>query len=186
MDIELKTEFRLDDEIILRAWTEADVQQAFDVVIRNREHLQEYMHWMTPDYSLETARGFISNAISSAAELKNLGLGIFRGEEIIGSVGFVEFDWKARKTEIGYWIAKGEEGNGIITRACKLLIDYAFDELNMNRIEIQCAAENHRSAAVPERLGFQKEGMLRQAEFRNGRLHDFLIYGLLAEDRKRF
>jgi ribosomal-protein-serine acetyltransferase len=186
MDIELKRSFQLDNEITLRAWRESDIAQAFDVVIRNREHLQEYMHWMTPDYSLETATGFITNSIAKAAERKNLGLGIFRGEGIIGSIGFVEFHWAERKTEIGYWIAKGEEGKGIITRACKLLIDYAFDELNMNRIEIHCSAENWRSAAVPERLGFLKEGVLRQAHLRNGRLHDFAIYGLLAEDRERF
>jgi ribosomal-protein-serine acetyltransferase len=182
MDKELRTQFRLDDEIVLRAWREDDIEIALNVVLRNRDHLQPFMHWMTPDYSMESSRKFLSDAIANRREKKNLGFGIFRRDELIGSIGFVEFDWKSRRTEIGYWIDKAEEGKGIVSRACRLLINYAFEDLDMNRIEIRCSAENTRSAAVPERLGFTKEGILRQAEFRNGKLHDFNIYALLAED----
>jgi len=64
------------------------------------------------------------------------------------------------------------------------MIDYAFGEMEMNRVEIRCSAQNTRSAAIPERLGFTKEGLLRQAEVINGRPHDFLIFGLLAEDER--
>jgi ribosomal-protein-serine acetyltransferase len=184
MDIKLRSEFRLDDEITLRAWQESDIEQGFDLVMRNRDHLQQFMHWMSPDYSIESSRKFMTEGIARQKDGKELGLGIFRGDELLGSIGMFGFDWKAQKVEMGYWISKDEEGKGIITRAAKLLIDYAFDELNMNRIEIRCSAENVRSAAVPERLGFKKEGYLRQAEFRNGHLHDFLIFGLLREDRK--
>ena len=185
MDKELRTEFRLDDEIVLRAWCEDDIEIALDVVLRNREHLQAFMHWMTPDYSIEHSKQFLTDAIANRRERKNLGLGIFREDELIGSIGFVEFDWKSRRTEIGYWIDKAEEGKGIITRACRLLIEYAFTDLDMNRIEIRCSAVNQRSAAVPERLGFTKEGFLRQAEFRNGKFHDFYVFGLLAEDPRQ-
>lgn len=182
MDAELRTEFELDGEIRLRAWAEEDTDAALAVVLRNRDHLQPFMHWMTPDYSLEHARKFLTEAIANRIARKNLGFAIFRKSELIGSIGFVGFDWKAGKTEIGYWIDKSAEGRGIITRACRRLIDYAFDELKLNRIEIRCSAENERSSAVPERLGFRLEGVLREAEFRNGRLHDFKIYGLLADD----
>jgi ribosomal-protein-serine acetyltransferase len=77
---------------------------------------------------------------------------------------------------------RAEEGKGIISAACRVLIGYAFDELHLNRAEIRCATSNLRSAAIPERLGFRKEGVLRQSEFRDGQLHDFSIYGLLAEE----
>jgi ribosomal-protein-serine acetyltransferase len=94
----------------------------------------------------------------------------------------VKFSWHARRTELGYWIAQNEEGKGTISKACKLLIDYAFAELDLNRIEIRCSVENTRSAAIPERLGFTLEGVLRQSHMRNGRLHDFSIYGLLRSE----
>ena len=65
-----------------------------------------------------------------------------------------------------------------------MLVDHAFHEMGLNRIEIRCAADNYRSSAIPERLGFNKEGVLRQSEFRDGRLHDFNIFGLLAAEWK--
>ena len=183
MDIELNSEFRIDDEITLRAWRETDVDNALEIVLRNREHLQTFMRWMTPDYSAKSAKKFITEGIIKRLQRENLGLAILRGETLIGSIGFVHFDWEARKTEIGYWIDKDQEGRGVITRSCRALIEYAFDELHMNRVEIRCAVENVRSAAVPERLGFKKEGVLRKAEMIHGKLYDFNIYGLVAEDR---
>jgi ribosomal-protein-serine acetyltransferase len=182
MDQELRKEFELGEGITMRAWRESDIQMAFDVVIRNREHLQTFMQWMTPDYSMESARKFITEGIANMRERKNAGWGIFDGERVIGSIGYAALNWPARSCEIGYWIDKDYEGKGIVTRACRVLIDYSFDELNMNRVEIRCSTENERSAAVPERLGFKREGVLRQAEMIHGRPHDFYIYGLLAND----
>ena len=182
MDAGLKTQFIVGEGIELRAWREDDVQIGFDVVIRNREHLETFSRWMTPDYSLESARTFIIESITNRLQRKDLRLGIFRESKLIGSIGFVYFDLDAKKTEIGYWIDKDEEGKGIITRACRVLIDYAFNELEMNRVEIRCSTKNLRSGAVPERLGFTKEAVLRQAERLKDGLHDFSVYGLLAQD----
>jgi ribosomal-protein-serine acetyltransferase len=182
MDEELKTYFQVDDHIALRAWTENDVDRALEIVLRNREHLQSWMQWMTPDYSVEASKKFIADGIANRIERKTLALAILEDNRMVGSTGFNRLDWVARVCEIGYWIDRDEEGKGIITRACRTMIDYAFDSLEMNRVEIRCSTENVRSAAVPERLGFKKEGVLRQAEMLNGRAHDFCIYGLLAED----
>jgi len=182
MDKELETHFQVDDDISLRIWTENDVDSALEVVLRNRDHLQTYMQWMTPDYSIDSSKKFIADGIAHRLERKTLGLALCRGDRLIGSIGFNRLDWTARVCEIGYWIDRDEEGKGTITRACRTLINYAFEQLEMNRIEIRCSTENLRSAAVPERLGFTKEGVLRQAELVKGKLHDFNIYGLLAED----
>ena len=184
MDFELINSLVVDQEIALRNFDETDVARVYDLVKRNREHLREFMHWMTTDYSIESAREFINNANEAIAQCKALSLGIFRKDTLIGGIGFVLFDWKSRKTEIGYWIDKAEEGRGIITRSTVALIEYAFDKLKLNRVEIRCSAENRRSAAIPERLGFVREGRLRQAEYRNGRLHDFYVFGLLADDER--
>ena len=73
MDKELKTEFRIDDGIVLRAWREDDVEIAYDVVIRNRDHLRSFMHWMTPDYSIESSKKFLNDAIANRRARKNLG-----------------------------------------------------------------------------------------------------------------
>ena len=182
MDQELRCEFQLNNGFRLRTFSEDDAEAVLQVVLDNRDHLKVFMRWMSDDYSIETAREFIARAAAGLEKKESTGFGILRGSTIIGSIGFVYFDWTARKTEIGYWIAKSEEGKGIIADAARRLIEYAFDELSMNRIEIRCSTENHRSAAVPLRLGFTKEGEFRQAELIHGKLHDFTIYALLAQD----
>lgn len=174
--------FRVDNEVAVREFREADADEVFRAVKENYDHLRSFMDWITPEYSITSAEEFIAQSIKGREERTNMGLGIFRGDRFIGSIGFVHFDWAAMKTEIGYWIAAAEEGKGIVSRAATLLIDFAVRELGINRIEIRCSAENLRSSAIPLRLGFQKEGHLRRSEFRNGRLHDFAIYGLLASE----
>ncbi len=175
-------EFQLNNEIKLRPYIESDAEEIFAAVKANYDHLRPFLLWIVPDYSVEMAREFIKQSQKDSAEKKRQGFGIFSNEKLIGSIGFNKFDWKCRKTEIGYWIAKDFSGKGIISKSCKVLINYAFDELKMNRIEIRCATENARSRAIPEKLGFQLEGILRQALWRHTRVYDDAIYGLLKDD----
>jgi ribosomal-protein-serine acetyltransferase len=83
---------------------------------------------------------------------------------------------------IGYWLAAPWQGKGIMTTACAALIDHAFKELKLHRVEIRCATGNARSRAIPERLGFVKEGVIRQGEWVNDRFLDLAVYGMLATD----
>lgn len=172
----------IDAEITLRQVRADETDAVYETVIANTDRLLEFMHWMTRDYSLEMANEFVERSGISAKKGESLSLGIFRNGKFIGAIGFVGFDVLVRKTEIGYWIDAEAEGGGIISRATKALIDYAFIELSMNRIEIRCAASNRRSAAVPRRLGFTEEARLRRSEIRNGKLQDFYVFGLLRSD----
>jgi ribosomal-protein-serine acetyltransferase len=174
--------FELDEQTELRSFLESDAEEVYAVVKANIEHLQTFLHWATPDYDLEAAREFIRLAQLSAAEKQNQPLGIFVVGKLVGSVGFVSFNWTSRRTEIGYWIAKDFEGRGLITKSCRKLIDYAFEKLEMNRIEIRCATENTRSRAIPEKLNFKLDGILRQSEWRHTRFYDMAIYSLLKEE----
>jgi ribosomal-protein-serine acetyltransferase len=92
--------------------------------------------------------------------------------------------WEKRQAEIGYWLDKDTQGKGIITRATTTLVTYAFQEYGLNKVEIHAAVGNKKSRAVPERLGFTQEGILRQTEWLNGRAHDMVVYGVLASEWK--
>ena len=172
----------IDEDVYLRPFTEADTNAVFETVRDNYDHLRTFMEWAKPDYSITDAEEFINKAVAERAENKSLNFGIFRGEKLIGTIGFAKFDHFAKVTEIGYWISKDEQGKGIMSRACRALIDLAFGELDMNRIQIRCASANTRSAAIPEKLGFLKEGLQRRHVVRNGITYDFAIYGLLASE----
>ena len=174
--------FQIDNEIELRPFKVEDAKEVFEAVKANLEHLHTYLHWATEDYSLESAREFIKLAQKAAEENERQGFGIFFNGKFVGSIGFVSFNWTSERTEIGYWIAKDFEGRGIITKSCTELINYAFDKLQMNRIEIRCATENIRSRAIPEKLNFKLEGILRQSEWRHTRFFDMAIYSMLREE----
>jgi ribosomal-protein-serine acetyltransferase len=171
---------KIDDDIELRSLAEKDAGKIYELVRENYEHLRPFLQWVTEDYSLETARNFVGQTQKALAENSSQTFGIFRYEKIVGIIGFVIFNWQSRRTEIGYWIDKNYEGKG-----CKVLINYAFEELGMNRIEIHCATENVRSRAIPERLNFKLEGILRQSEWRHTRFFDMAIYSMLAQEWRK-
>lgn len=170
------------DGVEFRPPAASDAESVYTTVRRNAAHLIEFMHWMVPDYSMEMAHQFIRQSNEAADRRESRTFVIFRGDSMIGAIGFASVDWTARKAEVGYWIDRDEQGKGLITRATTRLIDHAFHELGLNKVLIRCSSLNKKSAAVPERLGFKLEGVLRQSEFRNGSLHDFLYFGLLASE----
>ena len=170
------------DGVVLRPFVQNDPPAIFETVKRNEQHLIEFMRWLTPDYSLETASDFVERSIDNAEKKESLSFGIFRSGSFLGSIGFVYLDTNVRKTEIGYWIDKGEEGKGIISAATEKLIDLAFNEFGMNKVEIRCSVKNIRSAAVPKRFGFVQEGRLRHSDILNGQFHDFYVFGLLKDE----
>jgi ribosomal-protein-serine acetyltransferase len=89
-------------------------------------------------------------------------------------------DWQHRSTSIGYWLSEREQGHGLMTQTVRALDDHALREWGLHRIEIRAAPENHRSRAIPERLGFSEEGVLEQAERVGERYLDSVVYGLVT------
>ncbi|MFD2043258.1 GNAT family N-acetyltransferase [Ornithinibacillus salinisoli] len=105
--------------------------------------------------------------------------------EYIASSGLHRIDWDVPKFEIGYWIDSRHSGNGYITEAVEGIMNFAFTELQAKRIEIRCDAKNVRSRAVPERLGFVLEGILKNDDIAvdGDELRDTCIYAK-TEDNK--
>jgi ribosomal-protein-serine acetyltransferase len=167
------------DGAYLRLLEEPDAEELYELVDRNRAHLAEWMPWAAGQ-TLEGTAAFIHGALRRHAERNGSELALVLDERIVGAAGFAGIDWVARNTTIGYWLAAEHQGRGLMTRAVRALIDHAFGELELHRVEIQAAEGNHRSRAIPERLGFQAEGIRREAERVGDRYEDLVVYGLLA------
>ena len=97
-------------------------------------------------------------------------------------VGYHPIDWPNRSVEIGYWIAADFQGRGLVTRASHFLVDYAFNQLELNRVVIRCAEGNSRSAVIPKRLGFTQEGVFRQQQAHYNQFVDLIVFSMLAEE----
>ena len=101
-------------------------------------------------------------------------------EEIIGTIGLDEIEWSNRVAGLGIGIGNPKNwGKGYGTEATKLLIDYAFNDLNLFRIQLTVFDFNSRAIALYEGMGFKKEGTFREFLERDGKRHDMLLYGLL-------
>lgn len=85
---------------------------------------------------------------------------------------------RARRAELGYWLAPGAWGHGYATEAAAALVEFGFRELGLLRIDAQVFTGNTASMHVLEKLGMAREGMLPQHVRSGGRLHDVVCYGL--------
>lgn len=109
---------------------------------------------------------------------------LMEGEWVhIGNVGLHRIDWKNRTAVFG--IVLGEKalwGQGLGTDAARTMLRFAFEELNLHRVELEVFEFNPRAARCYEKAGFQHEGVRRQALFRDGRYHDAHWMGILQEE----
>jgi len=169
----------LGDDAQVRTFTVEDADELARVVDVNAERLDRWFPWVDASRKQEGALAFIERSLASETDLE--GNGIWVDGEIAGAIGLtVNTSWNGG--ELGYWLDANAEGRGLVTRACRLFIDHGFGELGLNRITIHAATENDRSRAVPERLGFTQEGVLRRAGRVGGdRYLDLVVYGLLHD-----
>ena len=173
---------RIEDGLELRAVDERHAEELAALVRRDIAHLKPWMPWATERYSVEDAREFIRRQIRQYAEDQGFAALIFSQSRVAGSIGYNQIDWSNRKADIGYWLGRDFVGRGIMTKACRSLVEHAFRELRLNRVEIYCAVENRRSRCIPERLGFTQEGTHRQAEWVHDHFTDLVSYSMLARE----
>lgn len=150
-------------------------------LVRANPDLEKWMPWAA-EQDLAATERFIAAAEEQLGDGKGFQAAIELEDGIVGVVGLHTIDWVNRKTSIGYWLAQGARGRGLMTNAVRALLDHVFHELELHRIEIHCAPENGPSRAIPERLGFREEAQLRETELVGGRYLDSIVYGMLAEE----
>ncbi len=174
--------FQVDDETELRFPEEADAGEIYDLITRDLQHMKEWLPWVHDDYNIEQTREFVRRNLESFRENRSFSMRVLYRGRAAGNIGFNYFDWEHRKTEIGYWLGSSFQGRGLITKSCRVLVNYAFRTLSLNRVSILCGVGNLKSRAIPERLGFKMEGVLREAEWVHTRFIDLAVYSMLARE----
>ena len=131
-------------------------------------------------------RRFISDSMYKNASGDALTTFILQDQDVAGSVGVIHFNRDHKTCEIGYWLRQELQGQGIMTKACRCLIDHIFRTKSMNRIEIRVATGNVKSRNVPLRLGFAHEGTLRQAIYMYKEFRDIDLFSLLRTEWEKW
>ena len=174
--------FQVDERLALALPQHHQADEMTAVVRRNLERLRPWMPWAVDDYSIEMANEFIARSLRAFADEGRFEAVIIYDGKIVGCIGFHNLDKVNRSAHIGYWIDGEHEGKGIVTRCCLAVINYLFETVNLNRVQINCNVDNHRSRAIPERAGFKLEGIQRQVEFLHDRFGDWAVYAILREE----
>ena len=168
----------VDSEINLVFLHESLATELFNLVDSDREYLSVWLPWPPFIKKIDDTKSFIKSSIIDFAEGKSMVCAIEYREEIVGVVSYNKILKSLKKVEIGYWLSSKYQGKGIITKSVECLINYAFDKLEMEKVQIAVATENYPSQKVCERLGFKSEGVIKNSENLHGKIVDHIIYGI--------
>lgn len=170
------------DNIELAVLEPYQAQAFLDFVSADIGHCVQWIPFASKRKTVEDIRDLIRMFLEKMAAGTGCMYGLWDGQRVIGMILAREIDMNANWAEIGYMIAAGYEGRGIVRQACQNLIAWLFEERGMQKIEICCDSRNQRSIGLALRLGFSLEGTLRRHTVVNGELRDLACYGVLREE----
>jgi ribosomal-protein-serine acetyltransferase len=168
----------------LRQVDEDDAEDLSDLIDGNRAHLKEWLPWLDSSVGINDTARFIGRSLEQASDENGFTFGIVCGGTLAGVIGQHYLDSLNRRTELGYWLDAKHQGRGIVTAATARVTDYSFKAQDCNRVILHCAVGNLKSRAIPERLGFVQEGILREAEWLYDHYVDLVVYSMLKADWK--
>lgn len=148
------------------------------ILERDREYLARWLTWPYQARNEEFFQEFVKRSLRDYADGKSLTCAMLKDGAVVGNVSLNTIDHSLKKAEIGYWICSEQQGKGIVTRSVAKLIEIAFGELGMEKVQISAAVDNAPSRKVCERLGFKLEGVITRSENLNGIVVDHAVYGL--------
>lgn len=160
--IEVPEEFYT-ESLLIRKPIPGDGKAVYKAVQASLVELKPWMAWANKEQTEKDTEVIIREAYAKFLTHEDLRLHIFNREsgEFIASSGLHRINWDIPKFEIGYWIDSRFSGRGYMTEAVDRITNFAFNELKARRVEIRCDVRNEKSRAIPERLGFTLEGILK-------------------------
>ena len=169
------------EHLILRFVSEADLPAVYEIF----SHPEVMRYWSYPPWiDRSQAEQWLSRVREGYRTQTAFQLGIERRADhiLVGTCTLFQFEAASRRAEIGYALGRPYWGSGYMHMALKALLQYAFQTLDLNRLEADIDPRNGASAKTLERLGFQKEGHLRERWIVNDEVSDTALYGLLRRE----
>ena len=156
---------------LVRCWEPADARLLHETVLANQDHLRPWMDWARDEPQPFEERVRLVRRFRSDFDADgDLSYAVLdpRGETLLGSVGLHLRGSEAAVRDVGFWFARSACGRGLATEAVGALVRVAFQVHGLARVEIHCDADNQRSRALSERLGFTLDDAVRGRTQRGG------------------
>lgn len=165
----------------LRHLEETDIDALYEIF----SDAQAMRYWSSPPFQKRAEAEKLLADIHDLFRRKQLfqwGIALKAGDRIIGTTTLFQLDEQSGRAEIGYILDRRQWKNGFIGEALTALFDFAFETMNLRRLEADVDPRNAASLRTLERLGFEREGFLRERWFIGGEIQDAYFYGLLKKD----
>jgi ribosomal-protein-serine acetyltransferase len=177
-------ELAANEMIMLRQLEPEHAAVLFHQLDISRKSMRRFLPWVDYNTNQEHSLRFIEMMLRKAEEQEAIAFGIWYEEQFCGVIDLHCWDHLLDKAEVGYWLGETYRGKGIALAACKALVSFAFETLKLNKLEVRFVLQNERSAQIPIKLGFAKEGILRHSAKLHGQYVDTVVMGILKQDWK--
>jgi ribosomal-protein-serine acetyltransferase len=172
----------VDESLTLRPAELDDAEIYLKLVADNYERLSKWHSAPKPSNLIDERRRYMANDLKRGEDGKGHWWLIEAEGDLAGTIALHDVQARDRSALVGYWLARGFTGRGIMTASLRSALDWAFGDLGLIRVEIQCAVINSASCAVPERLGIRRESVRRQSQIRNSKPLDLASYVAFANN----
>jgi RimJ/RimL family protein N-acetyltransferase len=160
-----------------------DVPELYASVRESLAALHPWMPWCHDQYSLAESGEWVERQIAAFREKREFHFAIFCGQQFAGVCGLNAIQHTDRLANLGYWIRTSVCNRGIATSATRLLADWAFQNTELDRLEIVAAVGNIPSLRVAAKAGAVWEGVLRGRLRLDGKPHDAVLFSIMRGDR---
>ena len=167
--------------IVLRPMVKKDEKRIAELA--NDKTISEFTHVPYP-YDLAKAREFIKKSNERMKKKEEYHFAITLNDDFIGTIGIIDIVKRDNYGETGYWLGKPYRGQGYVSEACKLILDFSFKKLKFHKMVIMCAKENKGSKKIIDKMGAKFGGVLRAHGFVGGKYKDMLYYDILKKEWK--
>lgn len=169
---------------VLRWLSEDDVDGLYEVF----SDPQVMRYWSSPPLANREAAAALQREIAEGNENDSMfkwGLALRESDLVIGTATLFNLNLDNGRAELGYAMGRAHWGKGYMNEALQALVSHAFEVMNLRRLEADVDPRNTSSIRTLERLGFQREGFLRERWYVNGEIQDALFYGLLRREWRK-
>jgi [ribosomal protein S5]-alanine N-acetyltransferase len=169
------------ERLVLRWISEDDSESLYEIF----SDPQVMRYWSTVPLSNREAAAELQREIAEGNESEKMfkwGLALRDSNTLIGTTTLFNLNLDNGRAELGYAMARAYWGKGYMNEALTALVSYAFETMRLRRLEADVDPRNAASIRTLEKLGFQREGFLRERWHVNGEVQDAIFYGLLRRE----
>lgn len=175
----------LTPRLVLRHPQQGDGMLLYEAILSSLDHLRPWMPWASAEPTVSRCEEIVRRAHAKWILREDLMFLIVdrTSGDVLGGTGLHRMNWEVPSFEIGYWVRKSHEGQGFISETVIALTQFCFESLNAKRVEIRIDPANTKSLAVPRRLGFEEEGVLRNSGLNtSGHPRDTVVFSRTNAD----